>query len=342
MTPRLNPSHLLRPFLPHAARSLWLGMLAALSLAAPAPWSGSQDAAAAGEDAAPASQGPDESIETAPRVDPAESVGRTLLEQAARYQSPERRVEAPESLYGAFTGTIATPDGTGSVSIERWFTRSPERLLTRHVESFTGSRQTIGWDGEQAWFRDDGSGDVVVYTDDAELFAVDLERLAEQRRLTRLLLDALVLDTLIPRLTDVRAGDETRWTDLESREHPVRHVRASLPDELYPAPKLALPPGSRAPERRLDVDLLIDTDTGALWRVVVAAVGRDDVAALELQFDFHGRTRSGLRVPGNVRVFRVGETDELARLGVEFDQDDHLVLDIDGQIDPAVFEVPDA
>ena len=76
--------------------------------------------------------------------------------------------------------------------------------------------------------------------------------------------------------------------------------------------------------------------------MVVAAVGRDDVAALELQFDFHGRTRSGLRVPGNVRVFRVGETDELARLGVEFDQDDHLVLDIDGQIDPAVFEVPDA
>ena len=331
MTQRLFPNLLARPALLRLVTGLGFGGLAALS-ALVMPAAPIQDAAVAADGGQPADE----------PQDPAEAAGRALLRKAARFQSDEPRTAAPRSLYGAFAGTILTPDGTGSVSIDRWYTRSPERLLTKHVESFTGSRQTIGWDGRRAWFRDDDSGEVVVYSDDPELFAVDLERLAEQRRLTRLLLDAIVLDTLIPRLTGVAAGAESEWTDLEGRQHPVRSVRASLPDDLYPAPALALPPGSPVPERRLDVEMLIDTDTGALWRVMVSAVGRQDVTPLELQFDFHDRTRSGLRVPGNVRVFRAGELEELIRLGVEFDQDDHLVLEIDGEIDPATFAVPEA
>ena len=273
-------------------------------------------------------------------ADAAKLLGGELLEKAARFQSREPRDEVPGTLYGAFYGTIRTPDGSGNVSVERWYTRSPERLLTRHAEAVTGSSQTIGWDGQQGWFRDDDSGEVVVYSEDPELFAVDLERLAEQRRLTRLLLDAIVLDALIPRLSEVRAGAVSTWSDLDGREHPIQQVHAEIPDELFPAPKLALPPGSEIPVRKLALDLAIDLETGALWRVGVEAVGRRDVSALELQFDFHGRTRSGLMVPGNVRVLRAGESEEIIKLGVDFDQDDNLVLQIDGEIDPGRFAPP--
>lgn len=268
-----------------------------------------------------------------------EAVSR-LLDQAARYQRGEDARPLPASLYGRFFATVQGEDGRISLDLERWYTREPERMLTHRVVEVAESRQTLGFDGERAWFRDDKSGSVTVYSDDEETYDVDIEQMEEQRRMTRLLLESFVLDALIPRLLDIRLGDEDTFKDLDGFVHPVRHVVARMADDVFPAPLDAPPPAPDDPPRLLELDFAVDTDTGALWTLTVTPLGRDDLAALEMRFAFHGRTRSGLSVPGNVKVFRVGERDEMINLGVEMDDEGLLVLEVDGEIDEARFEVP--
>ncbi len=263
-----------------------------------------------------------------------------LLEKAARYQSRERWERPPRSLHGSFFGTIRTPDATGSVAVERWYTRDPERIVTRHTESVTGSRHTIGHDGETAWFRNDATGEVVIYSDDTERFGVDIDLLEEQRRLTRMLMDSVVLDALLPRLERIRLGRRGVHLDIEGNGHAVRYVSAEAIDDLYPPAADAPPPTPDDPPPMLLLVLALDDETGKLWSLSVQPRGRGAVAPLELHFDYHERTPSGLLVPANVRVFAGNNTAEAIRLGVSFDDDDQLDFDLDVTVDPAVFSPP--
>ena len=181
---------------------------------------------------------------------------RALLEKAARHQSEEPWTRAPRSLHGSFYGTIQTQEGSGNVTVERWYTRSPERIVTRHTESVTGTRYTVGHDGRTAWYRNDATGEVVIYSEDPERFAVDIELVEEQRRLTRLLMDAVVLDALIPRLETIQRGRASNHTDIEGVPHRVWYVSAETVDDLYPPSPDAPPPtpDDPPPMLRLTID----------------------------------------------------------------------------------------
>ena len=61
---------------------------------------------------------------------------------------------------------------------------------------------------------------------------------------------------------------------------------------------------------------------------------------MRMTFAFHGHTRSGLRVPGNIKIYRADETLERIRLGVHEDEDDYLVFDVDMPIEAARFAAP--
>jgi hypothetical protein len=264
-----------------------------------------------------------------------------LLGRAAEFQRGDEALDVPDSLYGRFFATIQTEDGRLSLDIERWYTRAPERMLTRRLVSVAEADQTLGYDGHDTWFRDEKSGEVTVYSDDRETFDVDIEQMEEQRRLTRLLLEAVVLDALIPRLTDVQIGSDDTHKDLDGAVHPIRHVIARIPDDLFPAPADAPPPAPDDPARMIELDFGIDTESGALWTLGVTALGRDDLVPLELRFELHGPTRSGLLVPGNVKVYQVGRSDEIISLGVDVDEDGLLILEVGNEIDEAIFAVPE-
>ncbi len=271
---------------------------------------------------------------------PTEAAGRATLAAAAKFQRGDTPRSRPTSLRGNFHVGVRDKDGTLiQASVSRWYTAAPERLLTSRTESVTGSRSTVGFDGRRAWFRDDRTGRVIVYTDAPETYNVDLDLIQEQPRLTRRMLDAFVLDALPPRLHGVRTGARESIQDPDGEAHAVQHVLARAADELHEAPGAGeAADAGAAPE--LVLDFGIDADSGALWSVRVLAVGRRDVPALELRFAFHGTTPSGLRVPGNIRVYRDGETLESVRLGVGEDAEGRLDLDIDAPVDPALFAVP--
>jgi hypothetical protein len=95
----------------------------------------------------------------------------------------------------------------------------------------------------------------------------------------------------------------------------------------------------------LSLGFAIDQETGALWSLQVAAPRRPDVSPLRLCFDLHGKTRGGLRVPGNVRVIQEGKQAPAATFGVEVlevDGQERLLFDVDEPIDPKLFEPPAA
>ena len=267
-----------------------------------------------------------------------------LLESAARFQRGDTPRASPSTLHGRFHVGVRDQDGTLiQADVERWYTRSPERLLTTRTESVTGSTSSVGWDGQAAWFRDERSGQVVIYSEAPETYAVDLELLQEQLRVTRLLLEASVLDALIPRLVAPALGGPATVKDLDGVEHAATRVTAGLPDELFGPPVGAPPPLPGEAPPQLQLELVIDQETGALWSLRVAAPHRPDRAPLTLRFDLHGRTAGGLRVPGNVRVFRGDATREDVRLGVELtevDGQERLRFDVDEPVDPQLFAPP--
>ena len=266
------------------------------------------------------------------------------LQKAARFQRGDTPRASPTTLHGRFHVGVRDKDGALiQADVERWYTRSPERLLTTRTESVTGSTSTVGWDGRVAWFRDHGTGDVVIYSDAPDTYAVDLDLLQEQVRVTRLLLEASVLDALIPRLVQPTLGEPTQWTDLDGVEHAAATVEAGLPDELFGPPPGAPPPVAREAPPQLRLRFVIDEQTGALWSLRVAVPHRPDVAPLTLRFDLHGLTKGGLRVPGHVRVFRADSTREDLRLGVELvevEGQERLLFDVDEPLDPKLFEPP--
>ena len=286
-------------------------------------------------------------VTPAPPAPPAEAAADpalAALQKAARFQRGETPRGAPATLHGRFHVGVRDADGALiQADVERWYTRSPERLLTTRTESVTGSTSSVGWDGKVAWFRDQRSGEVVRYSDAPDTYAVDLELLQEQLRVTRLLLEATVLDALLPRLVRPALGGPATVEDLDGVDHAALVVKAGVPDELFGLPVGAPPPrpGDAPPE--LQLEFVIDQDSGALWSLRVAAPHRPDLAPLTLRFDLHGWTRGGLRVPGNVRVFQGDSARESIRLGVELievEGEERLLFDVDEPVTPELFEPP--
>jgi len=270
----------------------------------------------------------------------ARELGGKVLERAAQFQRGDVPQPTPTSLHGRFS--VGVRDKEGSLvraDAERWFTVNPERMYTHRTEALTGSAAGLGWNGSMAWFRDDADKRIVRYTDAPETFSEDLDLMQEQLRLTRLLLTASVMDALRPRLTDVTASGTRDVIDLDGARHETALVTARVADELYPAPAGGPPPLPGTPPRQLELHFAIDRETGALWELRVSAVGRPEIAPLRLRFDFHGPTASGLRVPGNIRMYREGDAQESLNLGVE-EQAGLLLFDVNAPIEPSIFEPP--
>jgi hypothetical protein len=276
-----------------------------------------------------------------PPAETATSRARELLDSAARFQRGDLPRARPTTLHGRFY--VGVRDEQGSLvraSVERWYTRDPERMLTTRSESVTESTSTVGWNQGVAWFHDQRTGQVVVYSDEPELFDVDLELLREQLRLTRLMLDAAVLDAMIPKLVDLRVAGSGEIVDLDGGSHAVERVTARLPDELFGLPLGGPPPAPGDPPPMLELELAVDAETGTLWSLRVRAPHRPELSALDLRFDFHAASPGGLVVPGNVRVYREGETRESVTLGVALDEQDRLLFEVDEPLDLGLFEPP--
>jgi hypothetical protein len=274
-----------------------------------------------------------------------DAAAHAALERAVRFQRGDTPRAAPRSLHGRFYVGLRDQDGAMiKASVERWYTVQPERMLTTRTEQVTGSTSTVGYDGKQAWFRDQKSGDMVVYTDDPGTFDEDLAQLGEQLRLTRLLLEACVLDSLLPRLVEPRVTGKRTLEDLEGTTHEIEVVTARVPDQVFgPAPGAPPPAPGEAPPM-LELELGIDARTGAPWLLGIAIPHRPDLAPMLLRFDFFGRSRDGLRVPGNIRVFQAGAARERMTLGVAMQEGEsgaeQLALDVDADLEPALFTIP--
>lgn len=253
-----------------------------------------------------------------------------ILDRAARFQRGDDPRPAASSFHGLFFVTVHDDDGTFSADIERWYTRDPERMLTRSEESVTGTRSSVGYDEGEAWFRNDKTGEVRVYSDRPDLYDVDLAKLDEQLRITRLLVDAIAMDSLIPRLTNLRVVGEGAVTDLDGVEHPVDYVRATLEDPVFA--------DESAGDDAIALRFAIGRD-GALRKLDVDAPPRP---RMSLIFGFHGETEDGLRVPLNIKVSEMSPQGPVERvdLGVFEDDEGHAQLELDVDVDPARFEVP--
>ena len=267
------------------------------------------------------------------------AAGAAALDAAAKFQRGETARTAPTTLHGQFQ--LSYEDDKGNLvqaQVERWYTREPERMLTKSREEVTGLVSTTAWDGRTVWMRDDKKGTVFDFSSDPEKNMAEFERDRSQRRMTRLLLDALVLDALRPRLADVRRVGPGTYTDLSKEAHEIQFVKATTADELYEPDPLSPPPDPSAPAPRLVLTFGIDVKDGTLWSLQVSATGRPDYA---LRFDWHGTTKDGLRVPGNIRVYEAGATEPQLKLGVTPDEAGHLVLELDAPVDPAMFALPE-
>jgi hypothetical protein len=266
---------------------------------------------------------------------------RELLLAARRYQRGDRPLPRPSSLHGRFYVSLRQDDGSKFVAnVERWYTRQPQRLLTTSTERVTGSTTTVAWTEDTAWFRDDKAGEVVIYSDAPDLYEVDLELLRQQLELTQLLLDASVLDSLVPRLVGAHLSGTRTITAPQNEQHDVSLITARISDPVYAQAIGATLPAEGEPPLVLELELGIEASTGVLWEMRVRSPGRADLAPMRMTFAFHGHTRSGLRVPGNIKLFRADEPLARISLGVDTDDDDYLVFDVDMPIDVERFSVP--
>ncbi|MHC5212730.1 MAG: hypothetical protein ACYTG2_18625 [Planctomycetota bacterium] len=279
-----------------------------------------QDAAPAPEPP-PAAVEPDETLDETPvesnaAADDDAAAVRALLLAARRFQRGDRPLPRPSSLHGLFHVRLRQDDGSMfKADVERWYTRAPERLITTSTERVTGSTTTVCWNEATAWFRDEKTKEVVLYTDSPDVYEVDLELLQQQLELTQLLLDASVLDALVPRLVGAHLTGTRTITDLDGGEHEVTLLTARVSDPVYARALGAPAPADGEPPLVLELELGIEASTGTLWE---------------------------LRVPGNIKVFRADDPLERIGLGVGIDDDDYYIFDVDTSIDAARFAVPSA
>lgn len=266
---------------------------------------------------------------------------KALLLAARRYQRGDRPLPRPSSLHGRFHVTLRQDDGSMiKADVERWYTRDPQRLLTTSTERVTGATSTVSWNEGVAWFRDHKTGDVVVYSDSPDLYEVDLDLLQEQLELTQLLLDASVLDALVSRLVGAHISGTRVITDPDDLEHTVTLVTSRITDPVYARALGAAPVAEGEAPLVLELELAIEPTTGKLWEMRVRSPGRVDLPPMRLRFVLHGHTRSGLRVPGNIKLYRADELLERIALGVGLDEDGYLIFDVDTPIDERQFAAP--
>jgi len=189
----------------------------------------------------------------APRPDgpPAAAAATEVLARAARFQRGDEALEArPTRFHGRFFVVIHKPEGgTLTLDVERSWTRDPERVLTRRRDGVLESDSSVGFDGKVAWFQDHNSGEVVRYTDDPVAFEADLALMRQDLRFTALLLEAALIDSLIPRLRDLRVVGHAQVADFDGGLHAVTELSAVMNDEIY-GPDPRLPHRVRAPALR--------------------------------------------------------------------------------------------
>lgn len=275
---------------------------------------------------------------------------RQLLDLAARFQRGDTPRPTPRSFHGRFYATVRNPQDGSSANLflERWYMREPERMVTHRRDTLVESDSTQGFDGRRTWVRDNVSGRVDLFDVRPDVFETDLEDVAHQLRLTRVLVDMALLDALIPRLRDAERLDGTRpVVDQDGARHEVATVRARLDDELFGPDPDGPPvlPGDPAPQ--LEVELDIDVKTGALWGLRLRTVERTTPRALEVSIGLYLPNRAGLRVPAYLEVTEDGEKAPSLKLGVAAEDvgtpdapRDVAVFDLDVPFDPQVFAVP--
>lgn len=282
-----------------------------------------------------------------------EQSAQQLLDLAAHFQRGDVPRQAPHSFHGRFYATVRNPESgdSGNATLERWYLRDPERMLTHRTDKVVDTDSTQGFDGTRVWARDEKSGDVVVLSERPDVFEADLDLVAYQLRLTRLLVDMAMIDALVPELQNPRRLSGTvRVRDaLEGRTHEAAKVTAYVVDELFgPDPDgPPLMPGDPDPRLKLTFD--IDVATGALWGLHLVTVDRARPIEIEITIGGYRPNRQGLMVPANLRVYENGRSGEeySLQLGVnplEVEGPDGpqeiVEFDIDVPIDPKLFEVP--
>lgn len=274
-----------------------------------------------------------------------------LLDRAARFQRGDEPRGVPAGLHGRFFVEVFNHEDNSKVSVEaeRIYRRSPERMLTRTVvEGLAEGDMTVGFDGQRTWIQDHLNDDQVeIYDDRPEAFATDIELQAEQRRLTRLILDALLIDGLREQLRGARLVPGTdEIADLDGIKHEVAMVKGTIDDNLFgsgPVAPDALPPDPDAPSPELLLQLSIDVESGALWALRVRTVNRSPVISYELRFDFHQPNRQGLMLPANIRVFENGRDRPRVTFSVsDTDEPGVSELTLGGDYEDSVFAVPEA
>jgi len=280
---------------------------------------------------------------------PSTSAAQKLLEKAARFQRGETPRPAPSGLHGVFQVHVRNPaDGSAiDARVERIYLRQPVRMLTTRQDNLVNSNSTVGFDGERSWFRDNATDRVVVYSEDPLTFAVDIEQLQSQLRLMPVMLDAFVLDALVPRLSGIRLDGGVVDLPIGSRGNktaPVQWVVGRIPDTLFGVDPNAPPPTDTEsePSPELQVALAIEPETGKLWNFRVRTLGRSEPREIELRFFFHIRSSSGLMVPASTAVHQDGAKDPFITLGMIVDPESgESTLSLDPKVDGEIFAVPD-
>lgn len=265
------------------------------------------------------------------------------LDKAAQFQRGDTPLAGPPgSFHGRFYVEAVKPEGGKiSLEVERRWTRSPERILTRRQDSILDSDTSVGFDGRLAWFVDHSSGDVLLYTDDPEAFEADIALIHDDLRLTSLLLEASLIDVLRPGLRDLRvltAGQPTTLPDIDNRRHPVV-VLGALTDDHFFGPDPSAPPPSRgATAPRVRVELALDRASGAVRRVRLATLDRSEPLAVELRVALHDITVDGLQMPASIELVEGGRS--ALQMGVIPDADGRLIYRLDPGFDDALFSPP--
>jgi len=280
------------------------------------------------------------------RGDPSpDDQGLEILAQAAMAQRGEVALPLPDTLHGLFSVTARKHDGSGtfSLEIERHYTRSPERMLTRRTDSVTKSDSSVGFDGDVFWMRDNRTGELSNYSDDPETFQTDLALEERQLMLTRMILGVVSIDGLLDQLIAPRfVGRQTINVPSRRRKGDDREVdvvRARLPDEIFEPDLSASPPSLGAAPPLLDIKLFIDVVTHYVHRVELATLDRADRQMWQLVLSNHAANAEKLIIPGTIRIMDT-HGDEVATLGIIPDDSGLPIFELGQSMDPELFELP--
>ena len=270
----------------------------------------------------------------------------TVLERAARFQQGSAVSVHAGTLHGFFRAAVRKPDGSGMLEadVERAYQREPPRMVTTRVDGIVGSNTSVGSDGSVVWFRDNATGQVRIFDDDPETFETDLADMAWQLRLMAMVHDALVFERLLERLEDPVLDAQERLASPSRRvrrDDPgvlVDVVRGRLVDDLFEPDLSAPPPLPGDPLSRLEARLYLDAGSGALLKVGLRTLGRDEPRTIEVWFLYHRENAQGLQVPMTIKIMEDGL--EALKLGLAADDEGYPHFSLGEPLDAALFAAP--